>query len=291
MTVDRSPAAPPMPASAALSRLPAFFALEGKRAVVAGGTPAAAWKAELLSAAGARVDVFAADTERGHAARSPTLRRAGRSRSISATGQLSDFAGAAIAVADCADDARGRGVRRGRARGGRAGQCHRPAGVLRFHVRRHRQSFAAGHRHFDRRRVAGVRPGDPRQDRSADPERFCPLGRSRARSGGRACRRWRCRFAAAAASGKNSPRARSRRPIARRADADLDALLMPSATPAGGFGHSRRRRSRRSGIADAARRARAAIRRRDPVRRSGFARHSRFRAPRGEENAGRQDRQ
>jgi uroporphyrin-III C-methyltransferase/precorrin-2 dehydrogenase/sirohydrochlorin ferrochelatase len=44
---------------AALSRLPAFFALEGKRAIVAGGTPAAAWKAELLSASGARVAVFA----------------------------------------------------------------------------------------------------------------------------------------------------------------------------------------------------------------------------------------
>jgi uroporphyrin-III C-methyltransferase / precorrin-2 dehydrogenase / sirohydrochlorin ferrochelatase len=42
-----------------LSRLPAFFALGGKRAVVAGGRQAAAWKAELLSAAGARVDVFA----------------------------------------------------------------------------------------------------------------------------------------------------------------------------------------------------------------------------------------
>ncbi len=37
----------------ALSRLPAFFALEGKRTVVAGGSPAATWKAELLSAAGA----------------------------------------------------------------------------------------------------------------------------------------------------------------------------------------------------------------------------------------------
>jgi uroporphyrin-III C-methyltransferase/precorrin-2 dehydrogenase/sirohydrochlorin ferrochelatase len=43
-----------------LARLPVFFALEGKRALVAGGTPAAAWKAELLSAAGAAVDVYAA---------------------------------------------------------------------------------------------------------------------------------------------------------------------------------------------------------------------------------------
>ena len=44
-----------------LARLPVFFALEGRRAVVAGGTPAAAWKAELLSAAGAEVEVYAAE--------------------------------------------------------------------------------------------------------------------------------------------------------------------------------------------------------------------------------------
>jgi uroporphyrin-III C-methyltransferase/precorrin-2 dehydrogenase/sirohydrochlorin ferrochelatase len=44
-----------------LARLPVFFALEGKRAVVAGGSAAAAWKAELLSAAGAAVEVYAKD--------------------------------------------------------------------------------------------------------------------------------------------------------------------------------------------------------------------------------------
>src|SRR5579863_6029629 len=49
------------PRMGALSRLPVFYALEGKRALVAGGTAAAAWKAELLSAAGAQVDVLAAD--------------------------------------------------------------------------------------------------------------------------------------------------------------------------------------------------------------------------------------
>jgi uroporphyrin-III C-methyltransferase/precorrin-2 dehydrogenase/sirohydrochlorin ferrochelatase len=43
----------------ALARLPVFLALEGKRCVLAGGSHAAAWKAELLSAAGARVEVFA----------------------------------------------------------------------------------------------------------------------------------------------------------------------------------------------------------------------------------------
>ncbi len=42
----------------ALARLPVFLSLDGKRAVLAGGSAAAAWKAELLSAAGARVDVY-----------------------------------------------------------------------------------------------------------------------------------------------------------------------------------------------------------------------------------------
>jgi uroporphyrin-III C-methyltransferase/precorrin-2 dehydrogenase/sirohydrochlorin ferrochelatase len=44
-----------------LARLPIFLSLAGKRAVVAGGTAAATWKAELLSAAGAMVDVLAND--------------------------------------------------------------------------------------------------------------------------------------------------------------------------------------------------------------------------------------
>src|SRR5262245_31903923 len=45
-----------------LARLPVFLALEGKRAVLAGGSPAAAWKAELLSASGASVEVYASDS-------------------------------------------------------------------------------------------------------------------------------------------------------------------------------------------------------------------------------------
>jgi uroporphyrin-III C-methyltransferase/precorrin-2 dehydrogenase/sirohydrochlorin ferrochelatase len=44
-----------------LARLPVFLSLEGKRAVVAGGSTAAAWKAELLLASGARVEVYATD--------------------------------------------------------------------------------------------------------------------------------------------------------------------------------------------------------------------------------------
>ncbi len=64
----------------ALARLPVFLALEGKRAVLAGGSPAAAWKAELLSAAGARVDVYAEDVS-DEMLRSPAIRRAALSRS------------------------------------------------------------------------------------------------------------------------------------------------------------------------------------------------------------------
>jgi len=42
-----------------LARLPVFYALAGKRAVVAGGNAPAAWKVELLAASGATVDVYA----------------------------------------------------------------------------------------------------------------------------------------------------------------------------------------------------------------------------------------
>src|SRR5262245_20961398 len=44
-----------------IATLPVFFKLEGKRVVIAGGSEAAAWKAELAAAAGAIVDVYAAD--------------------------------------------------------------------------------------------------------------------------------------------------------------------------------------------------------------------------------------
>ncbi|EIM26709.1 siroheme synthase CysG [Microvirga lotononidis] len=44
-----------------LSKLPVFFDLKDRRAILVGGTPGAAWKAELLAAAGARVDIYALD--------------------------------------------------------------------------------------------------------------------------------------------------------------------------------------------------------------------------------------
>ena len=59
LTTRTSPEGQP-PRIEPLARLPVFFALEGRRVVVAGGTQGAAWKAELLSAAGAEVAVYAA---------------------------------------------------------------------------------------------------------------------------------------------------------------------------------------------------------------------------------------
>jgi uroporphyrin-III C-methyltransferase / precorrin-2 dehydrogenase / sirohydrochlorin ferrochelatase len=84
-----------------LARLPVFLKLDGRRAVVAGGTAAAAWKAELLAAAGAHVDVYAAEPS------SELLTIAGGRGVVNIharTWAANDFADAAIAVASCDDD-------------------------------------------------------------------------------------------------------------------------------------------------------------------------------------------
>src|SRR5579862_8206903 len=86
-----------------LTRLPAFFALENKRAVVAGGSQAATWKAELLSAAGARVEVFAAAPSEEMLALAAAPPR-GAVIVHERAWDAGDCNGAAIAVADCADD-------------------------------------------------------------------------------------------------------------------------------------------------------------------------------------------
>ncbi len=50
---------------AALATLPLFWTLKGRRVVVAGGSDGAAWKAELLAACGAEVNVYAPHAELG----------------------------------------------------------------------------------------------------------------------------------------------------------------------------------------------------------------------------------
>jgi len=87
-----------------LARLPVFLALDNKRAVLAGGSAAAAWKAELLSAAGARVDVYAAEVSDEIAAIVANPPRGAimvRKRAWSAA----DLAGAAVAIGAFEDDA------------------------------------------------------------------------------------------------------------------------------------------------------------------------------------------
>ena len=56
---SRRPTDSEPPRMGALAKLPVFFDLKGKRVVVSGGTAPAAWKAELLAAAGANVEIYA----------------------------------------------------------------------------------------------------------------------------------------------------------------------------------------------------------------------------------------
>jgi uroporphyrin-III C-methyltransferase/precorrin-2 dehydrogenase/sirohydrochlorin ferrochelatase len=104
MTNERTPVEARLPRMEALARLPVFFALDGKRAVVAGGGAPSAWKAELLSAAGATVDVYADEPSEELLA---LVREAPRGVIVLHRRRwgAADFAGAAIAVGGCADDA------------------------------------------------------------------------------------------------------------------------------------------------------------------------------------------
>ena len=88
---------------APLASLPVFYDLEGKRVVVAGGSDASAWKAELLAAAGAQVEIHAP-------ADALSVEMAALIAAPPAAGALTHhdrpwsadiFAGAALAVGDC----------------------------------------------------------------------------------------------------------------------------------------------------------------------------------------------
>jgi uroporphyrin-III C-methyltransferase/precorrin-2 dehydrogenase/sirohydrochlorin ferrochelatase len=101
-SASRKPAEAGRPRLKPLAVLPVFLSLDGRAAVVVGGTSAAAWKAELLAAAGAAVTIFAAEpgaeaerlSAHGAAAGSIALaRRAWRA---------DDLVEAAIVVADVA---------------------------------------------------------------------------------------------------------------------------------------------------------------------------------------------
>jgi len=98
--MTRMPVETRTPRMEPLARLPVFFALTAKRAVIAGGSAAAAWKAELLAAAGAAVEIYAPDPSDEMleiaAQASITIHR----RDIEAA----DFSDAALAVGAFEDD-------------------------------------------------------------------------------------------------------------------------------------------------------------------------------------------
>jgi uroporphyrin-III C-methyltransferase / precorrin-2 dehydrogenase / sirohydrochlorin ferrochelatase len=104
MTGERMESQTTMPERfGSLARLPLFFALQGKRAVIAGGSPAAAWKVELLSAAGARVDVYAVDAC-SELSQLAAGRPAGNVILHRRAWTAADLPGATIAVGDLRDD-------------------------------------------------------------------------------------------------------------------------------------------------------------------------------------------
>ncbi len=97
----RTPSDARTPRMEPLARLPVFYALNDKRAVVAGGNAAAAWKAELLAAAGARVEVYAGDI-------SDEMREAASQTTITIHPRAidtRDLADAAMAIGAFEDDA------------------------------------------------------------------------------------------------------------------------------------------------------------------------------------------
>lgn len=98
----RRPDETPSAAIGPLAALPVFFRLAGKRALVSGGSEAAAWKARLLAASGASVDVYSVEVSAG-------LRQlAGSADAVilhARTMAAADFAGAAIAISAAETDA------------------------------------------------------------------------------------------------------------------------------------------------------------------------------------------
>ncbi|MEH6692211.1 MAG: siroheme synthase CysG [Pseudorhizobium pelagicum] len=92
-----------------LAKLPVFWSLAGKRVVLAGGSDAAAWKAELLCACGADVHVYApqADLSLTFAALLVQTPAEGAGRVIHHDRPWATdiMQGSALAIADCEDDA------------------------------------------------------------------------------------------------------------------------------------------------------------------------------------------
>jgi uroporphyrin-III C-methyltransferase / precorrin-2 dehydrogenase / sirohydrochlorin ferrochelatase len=91
-----------------LATLPLFFKLAGVRVVVAGGDAPAAWKAELIAAAGAHIDLYAAaPCEEVEALAATGPASGGRITLHRRAWQADDLFGARLAIGAIEDDAEG----------------------------------------------------------------------------------------------------------------------------------------------------------------------------------------
>jgi uroporphyrin-III C-methyltransferase/precorrin-2 dehydrogenase/sirohydrochlorin ferrochelatase len=101
--IERVPLEAKSPRMEPLARLPVFYALGGKRALVAGTNAGAVWKVELLSAAGAAVDVYAAKPSRDLMALADNPPQGAVVVHPRAWAE-EDFKGCAIAIGACSGD-------------------------------------------------------------------------------------------------------------------------------------------------------------------------------------------
>ncbi len=90
-----------------LAKLPIFWDLKGKRVVIAGGSDAAAWKAELLAACGAIVHIYAHELTEGFAALVDGSSGTGNCTYIhhARPCTIADMNGASLAIGDFEDEA------------------------------------------------------------------------------------------------------------------------------------------------------------------------------------------
>ncbi len=87
-----------------LAVLPLFFSLKGRSALIAGGTAAAAWKAELLAASGAEVHIYCEQLGEEFQALIDGSRHKERFIHHSSPWSGEAFKGKALAIADAASD-------------------------------------------------------------------------------------------------------------------------------------------------------------------------------------------
>lgn len=82
-----------------LAKLPVFWSLQGKRAVIAGGSDGAAWKAELLQACGAKVELYCETDDLGETM-TALIERTSLTHHAHPW-HCGIFTGASLALADC----------------------------------------------------------------------------------------------------------------------------------------------------------------------------------------------